>query len=161
VVISERIRQFPGVELQNAYVRNYPIGRLPPHPRYTGLITQQELPSYQSRLLATSRSANPARAAYDSTCATPGQTEVEVDAFGNRSGRGDLHDRRVQVTSADLDRHSVQEALEKELSERVRASGTATVPRVAMTQHRQILRWPRIRPSTPTRSSSTPPRTTR
>ena len=49
-VISERIRQFPGVELQNAYQRNYPLVTPAAHILgYTGLITQAEYKSYLAK----------------------------------------------------------------------------------------------------------------
>jgi len=132
VVISERIRQFPGVELQNAYVRNYPIGTLAAHILgYTGLITQQELPSYQVKGYLGNEQVGQSglEQQYEQYLrGTPGQTEVEVDAFGNPVGSGAISTTPpvqgdILQTSIDI---PVQEALEKELSERVRASGTAT-----------------------------------
>jgi penicillin-binding protein 2 len=131
-VVSERIRQFPGIALQNAYVRNYPQGTLAAHILgYTGLINQSEYKSYLAKGYVGNEEVGQAGLEYQYEQylrGVPGQTEVEVDAEGNpvsaapQSSTPPLQGDTLQL-SIDM---PTQRALESELAQRVRSSGTAT-----------------------------------
>jgi len=131
-VLSERIRQFPGVQLQDAYVRNYPMGTVAAHILgYTGLITQQELPSYLAKGYVGNEEVGQTglEEEYEQYLrGVPGQTQVEVDASGNPVGSGPASSTPpVQGDNLELSIDmATQKALENQLRLRVRASGTAT-----------------------------------
>jgi len=131
-VISERIRQFPGVALQNAYVRNYPLGTTAAHILgYTGLINQQEYQSYLAKGYVGNEEVGQAGLEYQYEQylrGVPGQTQVEVDASGNPVSSAPLSSTPpVQGDTLQLSIDMpTQLALEKELQQRVSASGTAT-----------------------------------
>ena len=130
--ISERIRQFPAVQLQNAYVRNYPLDSFAAHILgYTGTITAQEYPSYTAKGYLGNEQVGQAglEAQYEQYLrGVPGQTEVEVDASGNPVGSGPLSSTppsqgdNLQL-SIDM---ATQRALENQLRQHVAGSGTAT-----------------------------------
>jgi len=131
-VISEHARQFPGVELQSAYLRNYPFGTLAAHILgYTGTITPQEYPSYVAQGYLGNEQVGQAGidAQYEQYLrGISGQTQVEVDASGNPvSARPVSSTPPVQgdnlALSIDM---ATQTALENQLRLRVAASRTAT-----------------------------------
>lgn len=131
-VIAERIRQFPGVELEDAYQRNYPLGTTAAHILgYTDLITASEYKSYLAQGYTGTEDVGQAglEAQYEQYLrGVPGQTDVEVDASGNPVSSTPLSSTPpVQgdtlVTSIDI---NVQTALEAELRQRVQSIGTAT-----------------------------------
>lgn len=130
--ISERIRQFPGIELQDAYVRNYPMGTLAAHILgYTGSITQAELPGYLAKGYLGNEQVGQAglEGQYEQYLSgTPGSSQVEVDAFGDPVGSGVMS--TTPAVQGDTLQTSisipVQQALEKQLAGRVHASSTAT-----------------------------------
>ena len=131
-VLSERIRKFPGIALQNAYVRNYPQGTLAAHILgYTGLINQSEYKSYLAKGYVGNEEVGQAglEHQYEQYLrGVPGQTEVEVDAMGNPVSSAPLSSTPpVQGDTLQLSIDMpTQRALEAELRQRVRASGTAT-----------------------------------
>jgi len=131
-VLSERIRDFPGVALQNAYVRNYPQGTLAAHILgYTGLINQSEYKSYLAKGYVGNEEVGQAGLEYQYEQylrGVPGQTDVEVDAMGNPVSSAPLSS--TPPAQGDTLQLSIdiptQRALEDELRQRVRSSGTAT-----------------------------------
>jgi penicillin-binding protein 2 len=131
-VISERLRQFPGVALQSAYVRNYPLGTTAAHILgYTGLINQSEYKSYLAKGYVGNEEVGQAGLEYQYEQylrGVPGQTEVEVDASGNPVSSAPLSSTPpVQGDTLQLSIDMpTQLALENELRERVQSSGTAT-----------------------------------
>ena len=128
---SEHVRQFPGVALQNAYLRNYPLGTLAAHILgYTGTIP----PGIRKLCrpgLPRQRAGGPSRdrGQYEQYLrGVPGQTQVEVDASGNPVSAGPVSSTPpVQgdnlALSIDM---ATQTALESQLRQRVRSSRTAT-----------------------------------
>jgi len=131
-VISERIRQFPGVQLQSAYVRDYPYDTLAAHILgYTGTITQQEYASYVAKGYLGNEQVGQSglEAQYEQYLrGVPGQTQVEVDASGNPVSSGPVSSTPpIQgdnlALSIDI---PTQKALENQLRLRVQDSGTAT-----------------------------------
>jgi len=131
-VISERIRQFPGVALQNAYVRNYPLGYTAAHILgYTGLINQQEYKSYLAKGYVGNEEVGQAGLEYQYEQylrGVPGQTNVEVDAMGNPVSSAPLSSTPpVQGDTLQLSIDMpTQLALENQLRQRMQSSGTAT-----------------------------------
>jgi penicillin-binding protein 2 len=136
-VISERIRQFPGVALQNAYQRNYPLGTLGAHMLgYTGLITQDEYKTYLAKGYVGNEQVGQSGLEYQYEQylrGVPGQTQVEVDAAGNPVSSQPLSSTPpVQGDTLQLSIDMpTQIALENELRHRVqnipRATGAAGV----------------------------------
>lgn len=130
--ISERIRQFPGVELQSAYVRVYPNGTLLAHVLgYTGSITQSELQGYLAKGYVGNEQVGQTglEEQYEQYLrGTPGETQVEVDSAGNPVGSGVISTTPpVQGDTLETSINiPVQEAMEAELSREVHASPTAT-----------------------------------
>lgn len=131
-VIAERIRQFPGVELENAYQRNYPLGTTAAHILgYTGLITAAEYKGYLAQGYTGTEEIGQAglEAQYEQYLrGVPGQTEVAVDASGNPVSATPLSSTPpVQGDTLQLSIDmKVQTALEAELRERVQSIGRAT-----------------------------------
>ncbi len=131
-VISERIRQFPGVELENAYRRNYPLKTTAAHILgYTGLITQAEYKSYLAKGYSGTEQVGQAglEAQYEQYLrGVLGQTQVEVDASGDPVGTAPLSSTPpVQGDTLQLSIDMpTQLALEAELRQRVLSIGRAT-----------------------------------
>ena len=96
ISLQERPRQFPGISLQQSYVRDYrqtPDGQ--PHAAhavgYTGAITEDRIASYRERgYLGDERvGVTGLEASYETFLrGTPGEVRVEVDAAGQPVGRG-------------------------------------------------------------------------
>jgi len=130
--LSERIRQFPGVGLQSAYVRTYPQGSLAAHVLgYTGAITAQEYASYTAQGYLGNEQVGQAglESQYEQYLrGVPGQTQIEVDAAGNPVDAGSVSSTpAVQGDTLQLSIDvPTQIALENQLRQRVLSSGTAT-----------------------------------
>jgi len=96
IALQERPRQFPGISLQQSYVRDYrqtPDGQ--PHAAhvvgYTGAITEDRIESYRERgYLGDERvGITGIESSYETFLrGTPGEVRVEVDAAGQPVGRG-------------------------------------------------------------------------
>jgi penicillin-binding protein 2 len=129
--VSERRRQFPGVTLEPAFLREYPEGELAAHVLgYTGAITEETTPLYERRGYLPDERVGVAgiESQYEGWLrGVPGERTFEVDSAGVPVDRGLLRDvppkpgNTVQLTiDAEL-----QRTLEQALRERVKL-GTAT-----------------------------------
>jgi len=131
-VVSERIRQFPGVALQNAYQRNYPLGTTAAHMLgYTGLITQAEYKTYLAQGYIGNEQVGQSGLEYQYEQylrGVPGQTQIEVDASGNPVSSQPLSSTPpVQGDTLQLSIDMpTQTALENELRQRVQSIPNAT-----------------------------------
>jgi penicillin-binding protein 2 len=130
IPLAERIREFPGVELQDAFVREYPEGSLAAHVLgYTGPISDDEYEDYIARgYNGTERvGKDGVEFEYEQYLkGVSGERRVEVDAFGQQVGREfgtrpPVQGKNLRLT---LDMPT-QRALEAALAERVALSGTA------------------------------------
>lgn len=130
IPIAERIRTYPGVELQRAFVREYPEGSLAAHVLgYTGPIFENQYEDYVARGYdGTERvGKDGVEAEYEEYLkGVSGQRRVEVDAFGEQVGREFSTRPPVQGKNLRLTIDvPTQRALEAQLETRVNLSGTA------------------------------------
>ncbi|WP_217914753.1 penicillin-binding protein 2 [Miltoncostaea marina] len=128
--LSERRRDFPGIDLAETYPREYVAGTSLAHVLgYTGPITAETLDEYRARgyLGDETVGVSGLEAQYEEYLAgTPGETVVEVDAFGEPRGRGAVSvtaPRRGNTLELAIDLPT-QRALGRALAERVAASGS-------------------------------------
>ncbi|MFN8123956.1 MAG: penicillin-binding protein 2 [Thermoleophilia bacterium] len=128
--VAERIREFPGVELQDSFVRQYPNGTLAAHLLgYTGPIYERQYKDYIARGYNGNERVGQdgVEAEYEQYLkGVSGQRKVEVDAFGEQVGREFSTRPPVQGKNLRLTIDMpTQRALEADLQARVRLSGTA------------------------------------
>jgi len=130
IPVAERIREFPGVELQDSFVREYPNGTFAAHLLgYTGPIYQAQYKDYLSRGYNGNERVGKdgVEAQYEQYLkGVSGQRRVEVDAFGEQVGREFSSRPPVQGKNLRLTIDvPTQRALEAQLEARVKLSGTA------------------------------------
>jgi penicillin-binding protein 2 len=90
VPLSERLREFPGIAIQQSYQRYYPHGSLAAHVLgYVGAISPAELKGYRAKGYVGNEVVGKAglEARYEEYLrGTPGRRQVEIDAFGDPVG---------------------------------------------------------------------------
>lgn len=95
--LRENQERFPGVDIQRVFVRNYPHGSLAAHILgNVGEVDKDQLREPQNRALEPGDSIGQdgIEATYDRFLrGTPGLTRIQVDAFGQPTGRGALVSR--------------------------------------------------------------------
>ena len=130
--LQERRRQFPGVGLQAAFLRDYPDGTLAAHVLgYVGAITPEEVDAFRrSGYLGNERvgQAGVERTYEQYLRGVAGRSEVEVDASGAPVGRGVISSVPPEPGSTlrlsiDL---PTQKALEQALREQVQIAGLSS-----------------------------------
>ena len=128
--LAERRRDFPGIELQSTYPREYPEGTTLAHVLgYTGSITAETIKAYRKKgylgdeIVGTSG----LESNYEQYLAgKPGESVVEVDSAGEPQGRGVISATSPQQGATlqlgiDL---PTQRALDAALRQRVQESGS-------------------------------------
>lgn len=125
IPLAERIRQYPGIHLQETFRRDYPFSASLGHVLgYVGQISEDDLE--QKRLKGYRNDAIVGKAGLelryeDFLRGKDGEQRVEVDAAGQPVGRGTLSTKQARPgltlrTTIDI---KVQQALENELREKV------------------------------------------
>jgi len=130
IPVAEKIREFPGVELQDSFVREYPNGTLAAHLLgFTGAISDKQYKDYLARGYNGNERVGKdgVESEYEQYLkGVSGQRRVEVDAFGEQVGREFSTRPPVQGKNLRLTIDMpTQRALEAQLEARVRLSGTA------------------------------------
>jgi penicillin-binding protein 2 len=136
--LSERQRDFPGINLQQTYLRSYPEGPVAAHILgQTGRIGPQEIATYRRKGYQGDETIGKSgiEQQYEEfLTGTPGRAVVEVDAAGEPQGREYLSSRapvpgrNIQL-SIDL---PTQEALESGLADAAAVTGAKGAAGVAM-----------------------------
>ncbi len=136
--LAERRRDYPGLTLEQSYLRSYPEGQLAAHLLgSTGRIGPQDIAAYRKAGYSGNETVGVGgvEQTYEKFLAgTPGQTVVEVDAAGEPQGRG-----YVSLTSA-TPGHNIelsidgptQKALEASIANAARITGAQGAAGVAM-----------------------------
>jgi penicillin-binding protein 2 len=130
--LSERRRQFPGIGLEDSYLRTYPEGKLGAHILgQTGKIGAEEIDDYRRRGYAGNETVGKGgvEQEYEEFLkGTPGEYVVEVDASGEPRGR-EVVSSRAPRPGRDVELSidgPTQRALQDALRERVSLNGLAT-----------------------------------
>ena len=136
--MAERRRDYPGIQLQQSYLRAYPEGQLAAHVvGSTGRIGPAEIAAYRKAGYSGNETIGVSgiEQTYEKFLAgTPGETVVEVDASGEPQGRAYVSSkspvpgRNIQLS---ID-GSTQSALEGALAEATRVTGAQGAAGVAM-----------------------------
>jgi penicillin-binding protein 2 len=136
--LSERQRDFPGINLQRTYLRSYPEGPVAAHILgQTGRIGPQEINAYRRKGYQGDETVGKSgvEQQYEEfLTGTPGRAVVEVDAAGEPQGREYLSSRapvpgrNIQL-SIDL---PTQEALERGLADAAAVTGAKGAAGVAI-----------------------------
>ena len=136
--LAERRRDFPGISLEETYLRAYPQGDLAAHILgSTGPITAAQIKAYRKKGYAGDETigVDGIEQQYESVLkGTPGKSVVEVDAAGEPQGRAPISSRspipgrdvRLSIDS------STQRALESSLADAARVTGATGAAGVAL-----------------------------
>jgi penicillin-binding protein 2 len=136
--LAERRRDYPGLQLQQSYLRSYPQGQLAAHVLgSTGRIGPSQIAAYRKAGYEGNETigVSGVEQTYEKFLAgTPGETVVEVDAAGEPQGRGYVSAKspvpgRDIVLSID---GPTQTALEGALAEATRVTGAQGAAGVAL-----------------------------
>ena len=136
--MAERRRDFPGISLQQSYLRDYPENQLAAHVLgTTGRIGPEEIADYRRR--GDSGHEIVGRGGIEGQyerylAGTPGESVVEVDAAGEPQGREYLSSR-LPVPGRDIQLtidSKTQSALEEALAEAARVTGARGAAGVAL-----------------------------
>jgi penicillin-binding protein 2 len=136
--LAERRRDFPGISLEETFLRSYPQGQLAAHVLgSTGPITAEQIKDLRRRGYAGDETigVDGVEQQYESVLrGTPGRSVVEVDAAGEPQGR-EYISSRSPVPGRDV-RLSIdsktQLALEQALAEAARVTGAVGAAGVAL-----------------------------
>lgn len=136
--MAERRRDYPGIQLEQSYLRAYPEGQLAAHVvGSTGRIGPAEIAAYRKAGYSGNETIGVSgiEQTYEKFLAgTPGETVVEVDASGEPQGRGYVSSKSP-VPGRDIQLSidgSTQSALEGALAEATRVTGAQGAAGVAM-----------------------------
>ena len=136
--LAERGRDFPGISLQETYLRAYPQGDLAAHVLgSTGPVTAAQIKVYRKKGYAGDETigVDGIEQQYESVLkGTPGESVIEVDAAGEPQGREVISSRspvpgrdvRLSIDSA------TQRALEASLADAARVTGATGAAGVAL-----------------------------
>jgi penicillin-binding protein 2 len=135
--LAEHARDYPGIDLQESYVRTYPDGTLAAHILgSTGRITPDELASYRRRGYVGNEivGASGVEQAYERYLAgTPGKAVVEVDAGGHP--QGDVVSSQLPLPGRNIElsiNTGVQSALEQSIADAAGVTGATGAAGVAL-----------------------------
>ena len=136
--LAERRRDFPGISLEQTFLRAYPQGDLAAHVLgSTGPINALQIKDYRKRGYAGDETigVDGVEQQYESVLrGTPGKTVVEVDAAGELQGR-EYISSRLPVPGRDVHLSidsSTQRALEAALADAARVTGATGAAGVAL-----------------------------
>ena len=136
--LAERRRDFPGISLEETFLRSYPQGELAAHILgSTGPITAEQIKAYRKKGYAGDETigVDGIEQQYESVLrGTPGESVVEVDAAGEPQGREYIssqspvpgRDVRLSIDS------STQGALERAIANATRVTGAKGAAGVAL-----------------------------
>lgn len=136
--LAERRRDYPGISLQEVYLRHYPQGELAAHLLgSTGPITAETIAAYRHKGYSGDETVglDGVEQRYEAVLkGTPGRSVVEVDAAGEPQGRAYIssesptpgRDLRLSIDS------KTQEALEGAMARAVGVTGASGAAGVAM-----------------------------
>jgi len=136
--LAERRRDFPGLTLEQSYLRAYPEGQLAAHVLgSTGRIGPQDIAAYRKAGYSGNETVGVGgvEQTYEKLLAgTPGQTIVEVDAAGDPQGRGYVSSRTaIPGRNIELSIDGpTQKALEASIADAARVTGAQGAAGVAM-----------------------------
>ena len=136
--LAERRRDFPGISLEETYLRAYPEGQLAAHLLgSTGRIGPQDIAAYRKAGYSGNETVGVGgvEQTYEKLLAgTPGQTIVEVDAAGEPQGRGYVSSRTaIPGRNIELSIDGpTQKALEASIADAARVTGAQGAAGVAM-----------------------------
>jgi penicillin-binding protein 2 len=135
--LAEHARDYPGIDLQESYVRTYPDGTLAAHVLgSTGRITPEELQSYRRRGYVGNEivGTGGVEQAYERYLAgTPGKAVVEVDAGGHP--QGDVVSSQLPLPGRNIELSidvPTQEALEQSIADAAGVTGATGAAGVAL-----------------------------
>jgi penicillin-binding protein 2 len=136
--MAERRRDFPGIQLEQSYLRAYPEGQLAAHVLgTTGRIGPSQIAAYRKAGYSGNETigVGGVEQTYEKFLAgTPGETVVEVDASGEPQGRGYVSSKSpVPGRNIELSIDGpTQKALEGALAEATRVTGAQGAAGVAL-----------------------------
>ncbi len=136
--MAERRRDFPGIQLEQSYLRAYPEGQLAAHVLgTTGRIGPSQIAAYRKAGYSGNETigVGGVEQTYEKFLAgTPGETVVEVDASGEPQGRGYVSSKSpVPGRNIELSIDGpTQKALEGAIAEATRVTGAQGAAGVAL-----------------------------